>query len=86
MNYIEVFKDDDICEIVGIRCNFSLGQVIEMGNDFMEYTAEELGINEDGIHFLMPVFHAAEYVEGGLVSGSYYGFSYLCKEINTAWG
>ncbi len=80
MDYIEVFKDGDLCEIVGVHCNFALSEIIVMGNEFESYTPEEIGIKADGIHFLKPIFHAPEFSNGGLVNGSWYDFKHLYNE------
>ena len=80
MDYIEVFKDGDLCEIVGVHCNFALSEIVIMGNEFESFDHIEIGIKEDGIHFLKPIFHPPEYCNGGLTNGSWYDFKYLSYE------
>ena len=80
MDYIEVFKDGDLCEIVGVHCSFALSEIVIMGNEFDTYQPTEIGITEDGVHFLKPIFHAPEFLNGGLSNGSWYDFKHLHHE------
>ena len=83
MDYIEVFKDKDLCEIVGVHCDFAISEIFTMSEEFDSYSPEEIGINQDGIYFLKPIIHAAEFEEGGLVNGSWYDFKVIdFKELD----
>ena len=75
MDYIEVFKDGELIDVVGVYCGFDFSCIQTMVSEFE--TADIEGIHEDGLYKIECWHESASYIDGGLAEGAYYDFKVI---------